>query len=209
MTEAKKNLYPAYLDLEGVSCLVVGGGVVAIRKIGPLLESGAKVTVVSPEAVEKIAEMAKAGKLDWLKRGYEIGEAAEYMLVVAATGNKDVNRKVGLDGLKAGRLMNVVDNPAMCNFIVPSTVKRGELHLALSTSGACPALTKKLRKKLENEYPETYGELLERLRDFRNRLLETVETEAERKQALEKVVYSEELERFIAGDRDPLLELLK
>lgn len=209
MTEEKKNLYPAYLDLEGINCLVVGGGAVAARKIGTLMECGAKVTVVSPEVGEKVAEAAESGKLDWKKRDYVEGEAAEYMLIIAATGNSEVNREAGLDGLKAGRLVNVVDNPPMCNFVVPSTVRRGELKIAVSTAGACPALTKKLRKKLENDYPETYAELLERLREFRDRLLETVETEAERKQSLERVVYSEELERFIAGDKEPFLELLK
>lgn len=205
----KKNLYPVYLDLEGVSCLIVGGGTVAGRKIGPLTKSGAKVTVVSPDAGEKVSEAAENGKIDWQKREYRDGEAGEYLLVIAATGNSRVNQKVGLDGHQASRLVNVVDDPALCNFIVPSTLKRGELQIALSTSGACPALAKKLRTDMEKNYPESYGELLELLRNFRNRLIETVETEPARKQALEKVVYSEELEQFIAGDKEPFLELLK
>lgn len=207
--KGNKNLYPAFLDLGGRKCLVVGGGAVAERKINTLVEAGADVAVVAPEARDEIKAFAESGTIKLELREYRSGEAADYALVVAATGAREVNEQAGRDAMQAGRLVNVVDAPELCNFIVPSVLKRGDLRVAFSTSGACPALAKKMRRDLEAMFPESYGDMLVALREFRLRLISELDTEAERKRRLEAVVNSEEMKKYLGGDESPLLELLK
>jgi len=209
LTEKNDDMYPVILKLEGRKCLLVGGGRVAGRKIEPLLRAGAIVTLVSPEAVDNIRRYSEEGKIDWLKRKYNKGEAAEYFVVVAATSDTELNRLVSNDAISAGRLINAVDMPDLCNFFVPSVIRRGELQVALSTSGACPALARKLREDLEGQFPETYSGLLRRLREFRIELIASVQGEARRKEILEKVVNSHEVRSYLEGDGEPLEELLK
>ncbi|MFC1474417.1 bifunctional precorrin-2 dehydrogenase/sirohydrochlorin ferrochelatase [bacterium] len=209
MNETEKNMYAAFLDLKGLECLLVGGGKVAGRKAGLLLEACAAVTVVAPEAGNRISGLAKSGRLKWEKREYLDGEAADYFLIVAATNNRDLNSRVSRDALNAKRLINAVDMPELCNFYVPSLLKRGELRIALSTSGACPALARKLRKDLEDRYPESYARLVAALRSYRERIIAEVPDGAERKQLIERAVYSPEAERFLEGDEGPLKDMLE
>jgi len=186
----------------------VGAGKIAGRKAASLLEAGARVKVVAPEAVEKIVKFADSGGLAWEKREYRDGEARDYFLVVAATSDRELNGRVSRDALEAGRLVNAVDMPELCNFYVPSVLKRGELTVAVSTSGACPALARKIRRDIEHSFPENYSRLVSMLRAYREKVLAGVPGEAERKKLIEDAVYSEEAEKFLKGDEEPLKGLL-
>src|SRR5437762_2570562 len=119
------RLYAAFLDLRGRDCLVVGGGEVGWRKVEALLEAGARVTVVSPDAVPALREMVSADRIRWLAREYQGGDAGSYFLIVAATDDPAVQRAVFADAEAAGRPCNVVDVPELCSFIVPALLHRG------------------------------------------------------------------------------------
>jgi len=202
-------MYPVFMDLKGKPCLIVGGGRVAERKAEKLLETGAKVLIVAREASDGIKKLAEADVIDLDVREYEKGEAAGYFLVIAATSDNGLNRRISEDARMAGRLVNVVDVPELCNFYVPSVVRRGEMQIAISTSGAAPALAKKIRKKLESDFNPNYEKLLNRLREFRALLIECIQDEEERKEILTRVVNSSELDVFLNGDESPLEALLR
>ncbi len=208
MIELRKPMYPVFLQLQGKKCLVVGGGKVAERKIESLLESSAHVVVVSPEVTGGIADMDAACMIELEKREYRPGEAAAYMLVIAATDNHEVNWMISDDAQSAGRLVNVVDVPELCNFYVPSVVRRGELQLAISTAGAMPALARKIREDLEEQLPEAYDRLIVRLRAFRSALMKSEPDEAKRKETLGSIVRSPQVQSYLEGDDGPLEELL-
>jgi siroheme synthase-like protein len=161
-------LYPVNLVLDGRPCLVVGGGSVAARKVGGLLDCGAKVTVVAPAAGEQISAWAASGALVWERRRYQSGDAAPYRLVVAATDDAAVNREVFTDGEAAGVWVNAADDPASCSVTLPSVVRRGPLVVTVSTGGRSPALARWLRRRLEAELGDEYRILLELLSDQRD-----------------------------------------
>ena len=131
-------LYPVMLDVAGKSCLVVGGGGVALRKVQGLAEEGARVTVVAPDAVEPLREMAASGLIEWWPRAYRTGDAASATLVFAATDNPDVNDRVFEDASDAGIWVNVADVPDNCSFHLPARVRRGPLQLAVGSAGEAP-----------------------------------------------------------------------
>jgi precorrin-2 dehydrogenase/sirohydrochlorin ferrochelatase len=143
------NYYPICLQIEGRQCLVVGGGKVAERKARGLLDSGAKVTVISPELTEGLHKLQAAGEIIWQPRGYQGDDVAGFFLVMAATDDSAVQDQIHADAARLNILLNVADVPEKCNFILPALVKRGALTLAISTSGKSPALAKTLRQKLE------------------------------------------------------------
>lgn len=141
--------YPVCLHVEGRRCLVVGGGKVAERKARGLLDSGALVSVISPELTLGLAQLEAEGAISWAKRRYQPGDAEGFFLVMAATDDPVVQDQVRDDGIRFNLLVNVADVPEKCNFILPALVRRGPLSIAISTSGKSPALAKKLRRELE------------------------------------------------------------
>ncbi len=163
------HYYPAFIDLRGKQCIVVGGGKVAERKVAALLRSGAKVTVISPFVTGVLAGYSERKRIRHLKRKYRKGDLKNAFIVIAATSDGRVNRKVSLD---APCLLNVVDAPELANFIVPSVIKRGPLALAVSTSGCSPALAKNIRKELELIYSKEFGLFADFLGKRRNTLLD-------------------------------------
>jgi len=163
--------YPVFLNLEGKRCIVIGGGEVAERKVLALLDAGAAVTVVSPELTERLAGLKRAGQIVHIQRRYQEGDLAGAFIVIAATSDMDVNRKVSGD---AGNIpVNIVDVPVLCTFIVPSVVRRGELTIAVSTSGASPALSRSIREELEDLYTEEIGGLLQHIAEIRKTITES------------------------------------
>ncbi len=163
-------MYPIFLKLESVPCLVVGGGAVAARKVRGLLAAGARVTVVSPEAEAELKALAREGSLTWRQRPYQAGDLAGFRLTIAATSSAKVNARVYEEALAQGALVNSVDDPRHSSFFVPSVVRRGLLTLAISTSGAVPYLARRLREHLESRfYPELAREV-EELQAVRGRL---------------------------------------
>ncbi|MGC8833742.1 MAG: precorrin-2 dehydrogenase/sirohydrochlorin ferrochelatase family protein, partial [Armatimonadota bacterium] len=130
-----ESYYPVFLDLRGKRVLVVGGGQVALRKVKSLLECGAEVLVVAPEAVPDLQQMARDGRIRLVSREYTEVDLEGASLVISATDSRDVNQRVSADAQARGVFVNVVDDPELCSFIVPSVMRRGELVVAVSTGG--------------------------------------------------------------------------
>ncbi len=168
--------------------MVVGGGKVACRKIKSLLEAGARVRVIAPHVIDEIAKMAEEGRVELLKRPYKKGDLKGAVLVYAATDDPKVQEEVFSEAEELGIFCNVVDKPRLCSFIVPSLVKRGRLQLAISTSGASPALARRLREQLEQEFGPEYEEYLELMAKWREEILARDLSEEERRRIFEHLV---------------------
>ena len=171
--------YPVSLDIRNRKCLVVGGGSVSNRKVMTLLECGAIVTVVSPDVAEELFELAEKKMIELKKRPYEPSDIDGMFLVIGATDNEELNRQINKDAERQNKLCNIADRPEACNFILPSIVNRGNLVIAISTSGKSPAFAKKMRQDLEKEFGEEYDEFLQLMGAIRkNALSEKHEPEA-------------------------------
>jgi len=170
-----QHLYPMMIDLTGRRCLVVGGGTVAERKVASLLAGGGDVIVVSPALTSGLMERFQSGEIECRFRPYRSEDGEGCFLVIAATDNEAVNRQVFEDARVRGQWINVVDRPDLCNFIVPSAVRRGKLTIAVSTAGASPSLAKEIRKRLESEYGPEYELFLDLLVEMRKRIQSEVD----------------------------------
>lgn len=165
-----KQYFPAFLDLEDQSCVVIGGGTIATDKIHNLLQAGAAVTVITPKASPQIAAWDRDGVLRLLGREYRNGDLEGARLVIAATAEAAVNRQVYKEGIERHLLINVVDAPTQCNYITPSVIRRGRLLLAISTQGIAPALAAVIRRYLERQFDTRVSDFLEHAAVWRNRL---------------------------------------
>jgi precorrin-2 dehydrogenase/sirohydrochlorin ferrochelatase len=174
--------YPIYLDVKGKRCVVVGGGEVAYRKALSLKEAGAEVVAIAPEFSKGL--LAEKD-LILLKQGYSGECLAGAFLVIAATNDQEVNQKIWEDAQRHGLLVNVVDQPELCNFIVPSVVNRGELQISISTGGASPALARRIRQELESLFGPEYSELTRLLSELRPLVISSIKEEEERRQVFE------------------------
>ncbi|MDA8100344.1 MAG: bifunctional precorrin-2 dehydrogenase/sirohydrochlorin ferrochelatase [Nitrospiraceae bacterium] len=192
--------YPAYLDLQGRSCLVVGGGAVAERKVHSLLSAGALLTVVSPEITPVLRSLADRGSIRLRDKSFDVVDVTGFYLVVAATNDAAVNSSVARACRTSGILVNTVTNPEESSFIVPSVVERGDLLIAVSTGGASPALARKIREDLEALFGPEYRVLLENLELLRTRLFATVPDEETRRSIFQAVVDSDVLTMLKRGD---------
>jgi precorrin-2 dehydrogenase/sirohydrochlorin ferrochelatase len=163
--------YPVGLDIRNRTCLVVGGGAVGTRKAITLAGCGARVTVISPVVTDKLRELADNGAIALKARSYRPADLKRAFMVIGATDDEELNRKISSDAVKRNILCNIADRPEVCNFILPSIVRRGDLVITISTSGKSPALAKKLRKTLENQFGEEYAALLQLLGAIRQKLL--------------------------------------
>lgn len=159
MKKSVPSYYPIFLNVSARKCVVVGGGEVALRKVKTLLALGAEITVIAPELCGGLAGLAEAKTIDVLNRDYQAGDLQDAFLVIVATDQPDVNRRAAKDAIEAGVLVNVVDSAPDSNFIVPSCLHRGDVTIAISTSGRSPALARKLRTRLEEQFGPEYGEL--------------------------------------------------
>ncbi len=164
------KLFPIFLKLSDRHCLVVGAGTIAESKIRSLLESEAKVRVVAPEATSQVRSWAKANKIDWEPRPFQLDDLEGMFLVVAATSSTELHREIFQEAVKRHVLCNIVDVPPLCDFYYPAVVQRGALQIAISTGGKSPALAQRLRKQLEDQFGPEYEEWLELLGGARNEL---------------------------------------
>ena len=203
------SYYPVYLNLEGKKCVVVGGGEVAWRKVETLLAAGAKVCLVSPEITPGIDELVKAGRLVHIRREYRTGDQGGAFLVIGATDNEDINRQVAEDAKKNDILVNIVDAPRLCNFIVPSKVERGDLIISISTGGKSPALAKKIRWQLEGLYGEEYAEYIALLGKCREQVLQQIPDITQRRRIFQALVDSDLIELIKEGDRDKIRQRIE
>lgn len=188
------SYYPVNLDIENRRCLVVGGGAVASRKAKTLAECGAVVTVVSPEFTEALLSLEKAGTVTLVRRPYETSDLDGRFLVIGATNNEALNRRVHADAEARQMLCNIADVPDICNFILPSIIRRGDLVIAVSTSGKSPAFAKKLRKDLEKNFGDEYARFLALMGAVRNRLLQTAHAPEAHKPLFERLIQGNLLE---------------
>jgi siroheme synthase-like protein len=161
------SLLPIFLRLEQRPCLVVGAGTVALAKIESLLGAGAAITVVAPEAVPPIREMASRGLLSWHQRVFAASDLDGVFVVIAATNASDVNRVVYEEALRRHVICNAVDDPPNCDFYFGSVVTRGDLQIAVSTAGESPALAQRLRREIDAQLPEDLGPWLAELGGLR------------------------------------------
>ncbi len=166
--------YPAFLDLRGKRCAVIGGGKVAERKVRALLQAGAKVYVASPDLTPALARMAHQGRIAYRRGPYEHLDLDGVFLVVAATNRPITQKRVAEDAARRNVLCNVADAPEHSSLIVPASLARGDLQIAISTGGASPALAQKLREQLEKRYGREYAQFLRWMQVARKRLLERV-----------------------------------
>ena len=150
------HLYPIYLKLNQVKCLVIGGGSVAERKVTTLLQYGARVLVIAPDITIGLNERVLRGEIEYWSRSYQSGDLDNLevgrSLVFVATNQPEVNHQVFRECQARGILVNVVDDPVHCSFFVPAIVRRGSLCLAISTEGKSPMLARRIREKLEKEF---------------------------------------------------------
>lgn len=199
--------YAVSLNLTGKKCLVVGGGRVAERKVKSLLECRALVKVVSPEATEAILQLAQAGRIDYAGREYCEEDLEQVFIAISATDSRELNRRVAMDCFARNIPINVVDDPEYCSFIVPAVVRRGDLTISISTGGKSPALAKKIRQELEQQYGNEYAILLEYLGRAREMVLARVPCQRQREMMFRRLVesYSDLLE-LIRQDQFQLLE---
>jgi precorrin-2 dehydrogenase/sirohydrochlorin ferrochelatase len=163
--------YVVNLALEGRAAVVIGGGEVAARKVRDLLAAKANVTVIAPQACNRIAALADEKRIVAHGRPYRTGDLAGAFVAIAATDDEDLNARVAGDAAAMNVLVNVVDRPALCTFTVPATVRRGDLTLAIATEGRCPALAGILREELEARYGPEYSELVSLFGQLRKKMI--------------------------------------
>jgi precorrin-2 dehydrogenase/sirohydrochlorin ferrochelatase len=166
------ELYPLFLDIENRDVLVIGGGEVAERKVKGLLAAGARVTVVAPELSRELEQLSDARTVTAQKRFYSPGEVKDFFIAVAATSSAETNHRVYLDARKHGVLVNVVDGVKPGSFVVPAAIKRGLLHIAVSTSGKIPYLTRKFKEFFERKLYAGIEEELEDIEEERRKIVE-------------------------------------
>ena len=191
--DPRPPLYPVFRDVAESLCVVVGGGPVAARKCQDLARCGARVRVVSPEfcpafdGLETLERVAEPYQARWLEGA---------VIVIAATDAGDVNRRVYADARRFGAWVNVVDQPALCDFHVPATVRRGPIQIAVSTGGASPALSRQVRLVLEQAIDASYGQLAGLIGEVRARVLRDVRDPEARRLLLEQFASPEWLQRL-------------
>ena len=166
------SYYPVYLNLRGRRCVIIGGGTVAEGKISRLLDSGARIRVVSPDATPGIRQFAAGGSVQWEQRKYRDGDLEGAFIAIAATNVREVNRRIFEEANQRGVMLNAVDDPPNCSFIAPSIVQRGPVTLAISTGGVSPALARKLRESLQSSDDLAWADLSSAMAVARSHLRE-------------------------------------
>jgi precorrin-2 dehydrogenase/sirohydrochlorin ferrochelatase len=192
--------YIACLKLTGRRCLVVGGGEIGLEKVEGLLACDGEVTLIAPHAVDALREYAREGSIRWEERTYAGPADLEgVFMAIAATDDTEVNIAVYDDAERRAMLVNVVDVPPLCNFILPAIVRTGPLAIAISTAGASPALAKRIKREIEGQFGMPYARLAVLLNEVRGWAKGTLATYQDRKEFFEGIVN---------GDPDPI-ELLR
>ena len=203
--------YIACLRLKGRRCLVVGGGNVGLEKVEGLLACDADVTLVAPEAHPALAELAAEGSIVWERREFRDSDLDGRLIAIAATADTEVNISVFEGAERRAMLVNVVDVPPLCNFILPAIVRTGPLAVAISTAGASPALAKRMKREIAEQFGEPYAQLAVMLNDARGWAKATLPTYQDRKEFFESIVGGEPdpIELLRAGEVERVRELIE
>jgi precorrin-2 dehydrogenase/sirohydrochlorin ferrochelatase len=189
--------YPIFLDLASRRVVIIGGGNVAFRKARALLETGARLVVIADQIQDNLTQLCIDNKAELIKTKYSKDYLVGASLAIAATNDQKLNEQIYKDCQQLEIFCNTVDQPHVCDFYVPAVVKRGDLQIAISTDGKCPAYAGHIRKKLENIFAETSGQFLSELHKLRDNIIKEIENPAERKTILGKLVDDKSLEYYI------------
>lgn len=200
--------YPILVELENQKVLVVGGGMVAQRKIDTLLRHGAEVLIVSRELSDLLEQYVEEGRVTLIDTEFNVNQLDDVFMVIAATDDAELNAVISAEAKKRGMLINAVDQPADCTFIVPSVIRQGDLLVAISTSGKSPALAKKIRKELETKFGKGYKEFLALMGIVRERVLEMGLPQKENSRIFHELVDSRLLEAVKEQDIDGVTSIL-
>lgn len=205
------TFYIACIRLTGRRCVVVGGGPVGLEKVEGLLACGADVTLIAPKAVKALRDLAEERSISWERRDYAGSSDLEgAFIAIAATDDTQLNLRVFEDGEARAMLVNVVDVPPMCNFILPAITRHGSLAIAISTAGASPALAKRMKREIAELFGEPYAKLAEILNDYRGWAKATLPTYDDRKVFFESIVNGDPdpIELLRAGDEQAVHDLI-
>lgn len=202
------DFFPIFFDIKNKPCLVVGGGEVATRKGGMLMQSGALITVVAPELTDTLQELADAGKITHVAEKFRPEHLGEAVLVIAATNDRAANEQVSVAAKKLRIPVNVVDNPDLCSFIMPSVIDRSPLVIAISSGGTSPVLARVMRAKLETFIPAAYGRLAQFAASFRDQVKDKI-LPAKRRIFWEKVLQGPVAEMVLAGQDQAAKDVLQ
>ena len=201
------KLYPINLNLENKKCYVVGGGEVAARKISGLLSAGAKVEVIAPEVCKKISDLAECGKIILRREKYSAEKISDGAILIAATNNFELNKKILSDGRQKNFLVNVVEGES--DFNVPSKIQRGDFLLTISTAGSSPAFSKFVRENLEREFDKDFGDALKIISKYRQEVKNILQNYEDRKKFWREVLTPEMWKLFKAGELEKAEAILK
>ncbi|SRR5579875_1884795 len=188
-------------NLGDVRTVIIGGGTVAEGKVLQLLESDAKITLISPELTPKLRDLAALGEIEHVEREYQPGDLAEAFMVIGATDDRAVNAAVWDEAKSRHILCNVVDDPPHCNFYAVSVVRQGDLTIGVSTNGVAPALSNRIRKRFEREFGPEYAEFLALMRERRPVIAEHLPCFNCRRDRWYQIVDTEVLDLLRAGRR--------
>jgi precorrin-2 dehydrogenase/sirohydrochlorin ferrochelatase len=202
------SYYPILIQLEGMKAVVVGGGVVAERKIDTLLACHADIHIISRELTPKLSKYLEERRIKLSGHEFKDSYLADAFVVIAATDDPLLNRKVSESASARGLLINAVDQPADCNFIVPSILRRGDLLVAVSTSGKSPAFAKRVREELEEQFGDEYGSFLVLMGHLREEILEKKLSQEENKQIFHQLVNSPMLDAIAEKDWNGVATIL-
>lgn len=194
------KFYPLLLRLDDRPVLVIGGGRVAERKVASLLECGAKVSIVSRELTQGLERLMEQDQLHYLGRDFLPEHLNDKLLCIVSTDEMDFNIRVARAAKEKGVIVNVVDYPVECDFIVPSIVRRGDFVIAISTSGKSPAFSKAMRKELESLYGPEYGIFLDIIGAIRSFLIRSGASQEKKNKVFEKLWNSDMIDKIRQGD---------
>lgn len=201
--------YPVCLDVSGRRCVIIGGGEVAERKARRLMDCGAEVLVVSESLSPALQVMKADGRLSHIKAGYSRDLIDGAFLVIGATDRAEVNEAVSRDARKQGILVNIVDDPGHCNFILPSLYRRGDLLIAITTGGKSPALAKKLRQEMGRHFGPEYETFLKIMGQIRGKVISRGYPAGKNKALFESIIESDIIDH-IRGERwDKVKEMIR
>jgi siroheme synthase-like protein len=192
--------YPVYIEMREQPCVVIGGGKIAEGKVEGLLAVKAKVTIISPDLTPHLHELAKQNLITYIARAYQPGDLTGAFMVICATDRTEVNHQVWQEASANHQLVNVVDDTPRCNFIAPSILRKGDLTIAISTSGKAPALAVRLKERLQRELGSEYERFLELAGKLREPLAHHIPDFETRKALWYELVDSEILDVLARGD---------
>jgi precorrin-2 dehydrogenase/sirohydrochlorin ferrochelatase len=206
--KAMNTYYPVYIQLRAQPCVVIGGGKIAEGKVDGLLAAQAKVIVIAPELTSRLRHLAEQQQITYIARKYQPGDLIGAFMVICATDQTEINHQVWQEATANHQLVNVVDDTPRCNFIAPSILRKGDLTIAISTSGKAPALAVRLKERLQREIGPEYERFLELAGELREPLAQHVPDFETRKALWYELVDSEILAALARGDESSARDII-